>query len=64
MKENLLVSVIIPTHNRKEYLKDAVNSIQNQTYQNFEIIIVDDFSDDKTEDYVKSLSDKRIKYNS
>ena len=62
MKNELLVSVIIPTHNRKNLLKKAINSVLNQTYQNFEIIIVDDCSTDGTKDYVLSLKDGRIKY--
>lgn len=43
------------------YLKEAVESILNQTYKNFEFIIVDDASTDKTWDYLKSLKDKRVR---
>ena len=56
------VSVIIPTYNRAELLPLAVKSVLEQTFQDFEIIIVDDASTDNTEEIVNSLSDKRIKY--
>ena len=56
------VSVIIPTHNRAELLCFTVKSVMNQTFQDFEIIIVDDASTDNTEEIVNSLRDKRIKY--
>lgn len=56
------VSVIIPTYNRAEFLRSAITSVLNQTYQDFEIIVVDDGSTDNTREVVCSFNDKRIKY--
>lgn len=56
------VSVIIPTHNRSELLYSAITSVLNQTFQDFEIIVVDDCSGDNTPEIVSKLNNKRIKY--
>jgi glycosyltransferase involved in cell wall biosynthesis len=64
---NIKVSVLIPTFNRLNYLKDSLSSVQNQIYQNIEIIVSDDGSTDGSFDYVREAqkSDQRIKlYNS
>jgi len=55
-------SIILPTYNRAELIGRAIKSILSQTYQDFEIIIVDDGSTDNTEEVVRSFDDKRIKY--
>ncbi len=57
-----LVSIVIPTFNRALLLKRAVSSILKQTYQNFEVIVVDDCSSDSTELVLNNFQDKRIKY--
>ena len=57
-----LVSICIPTHNRLNLLKKSVNSALNQTYKNIEIIISDNSDNDFTKKYVKTISDKRIRY--
>ena len=59
-----LVTVYIPTYNRVDLLKRAVESVRNQTYTNLEIIIVDDCSTDNTQEYLKEISnlDQRIRY--
>lgn len=55
------VSVIIPTYNVEKYISECLNSFLGQTFADFEIIIVDDGSKDKTLDIVKNFQDKRIK---
>ena len=56
-----LISVILPIFNRKDRCLVAINSVLNQSYENFELIIVDDCSDDGTSDVLNSLNDGRIK---
>lgn len=51
-----LVSVYLTTRNRLKLLKRAINSVLNQTYQNIELIVVDDASNDGTRDYLRELS--------
>jgi glycosyltransferase involved in cell wall biosynthesis len=63
-QENPLVTVYIPTYNRVEMLKRAVESVLNQTYANLEVIVVDDFSPDNTLEYLAEISqqDSRVRY--
>ena len=63
MKEKL-ISVIMPTYNCGKFIEKTIKSVINQTYKNWELIIVDDCSKDNTEDVVNkcSKSDDRIKY--
>jgi len=60
--DNPFFSVVIPTHNRSDLLKRAIESVQKQTFENLEIIVVDDHSTDNTSSVVKSFSDSRIRY--
>lgn len=55
-----LVSVILPVYNGERFLKDTVDSIVNQSYNNLEIIIVDDASSDTSRDIIDSYQDDRI----
>lgn len=61
---NPLISVIIPTYNEAGRIARAVNSMQNQTYKNLEIIVVDDNSSDNTRDIVENIQKKdyRVQY--
>jgi len=57
-----LVSVVVPVYNVEAYIEEAIASVVNQTYQNIEIIIVDDESPDRSIDLVKhSFNDSRIR---
>jgi len=56
------VSVIIPTYNRDAVLKRAIKSVLSQTFQDFELIIVDDGSTDETKEVVNSFRSGKIKY--
>ncbi len=63
MKGTPLVSVLIPTHNYGRFLDEAINSVLTQTYPHFELIIVDNHSNDDTAQVVgKYLSDERVKF--
>ena len=60
MKE--LVSIIMPSYNTAKYIKETIESVINQTYTNWELLIVDDCSTDNTDEIVKEFRDERIKY--
>lgn len=58
--ENEKVSIIMPAYNCEKYIADSIKSVLLQTYTNWELIVVDDCSTDKTVEIVKSFNDERI----
>lgn len=64
VRNEKLISVIMPTYKRAEMLPEAIDSVLKQTYENFEIIIVDDCSPDDTEKVIKEKykDEQRVKY--
>tara|TARA_B100001287_G_scaffold53809_1_gene42485 strand:+ start:18259 stop:19173 length:915 start_codon:yes stop_codon:yes gene_type:complete len=57
-----MISIILPTYNRGSILDKTINCVLEQTYTHFELIIIDDNSNDNTKDVVNSYNDSRIKY--
>jgi glycosyltransferase involved in cell wall biosynthesis len=57
-----LISVVLPVYNAELYITDTINSILNQTYTNFELIIINDGSNDNSEGCILQFQDQRIKY--
>jgi len=62
MKEEPLVTVVIPTYRRPALVCRAIESVRRQTHRNLEILVIDDASADNTEDVVRSITDARIRY--
>ncbi|AEG18598.1 glycosyltransferase [Methanobacterium paludis] len=60
-KENWFVSIIMPTYNRKGIIERAINSVLNQTFNNYELIIIDDGSTDGTENLINVKYDDHLK---
>ena len=56
------VSVIIPAYNQADFLKEAIKSVLDQTYNNFEVIVVNDASPDHTEQVIQQFDDPRLKH--
>lgn len=56
------VSVIIPTYNRARFIEEAIKSVLAQDFEDYEIIVVDDGSNDNTREIVKSFKNKKIRY--
>jgi len=61
-KNNPLVSIIMPVYNMAGYVAEAIESVLIQNYMNFELIVVDDGSTDRTRDVVLKFKDPRVKY--
>ena len=62
MKSSPVISVVMPVYNCAFYIQEAVDSILNQTFTNFELIIIDDASTDGTSGILKNFTDPRIKF--
>lgn len=63
VKENDLVSIIMPSYNTGKYIEKTIDSVLEQTYRNWELLIIDDSSNDNTDEVINPyLSDKRIQY--
>lgn len=56
------ITVLMPVYNGEKYLREAIESILNQSYANFEFLIIDDASVDKSAEVIKSFGDSRIRY--
>lgn len=59
---NTLVSIILPTYNRAEFIGAALDSVFAQTYENWELIIIDDGSTDSTTEVLEQYNDSRLRY--
>jgi glycosyltransferase involved in cell wall biosynthesis len=62
MSSNNLFSIVIPTRQRHDTLKHSIQSVLNQTYSDFELVVMDNFSSAETAEVVASFNDERIKY--
>ena len=62
MKEKIKVSIVIPVFNVEEYITMCLNSIKNQSYDNYEVVIVNDGSTDRTEELVIAEVTKDARY--
>ncbi len=56
------VSIVLPTYNGSKYIRQSIDSCLNQTFKDFELIIIDDCSTDNTSEIIKSYTDPRIRY--
>ena len=61
-RESGLVSIIMPSYNTASFIKETIQSVLNQTYTKWELIIVDDCSTDNTDDVLETIKDLRIRY--
>lgn len=60
--KNQMISVIMPSYQHEEYIGETIDSVLNQSYENFELIIVDDGSTDGTKEVIKQYNDQRIRF--
>ena len=61
MTDSIKFSIVLPVHNGIAHIKECVNSVLNQTYENFDLIVLENHSTDGTREFLETISDKRIK---
>ncbi|MCZ7603308.1 MAG: glycosyltransferase [Melioribacteraceae bacterium] len=59
---NPMISICIPTYNRRHFIEEAINSVLSQEYDNYEIVVVDDGSTDETGDLINLINNDKIQY--
>lgn len=62
MRKNPLISIVIPTYNHANFLGRALKSVVDQTYTNWELVVIDNHSSDNTNEIIEGFIDPRIKY--
>jgi glycosyltransferase involved in cell wall biosynthesis len=62
MSDNIPVTVLTTVYNCSGYIQTSINSILNQSYKNFELLIIDDGSEDNSEEIVRLLNNEKIRY--
>lgn len=62
MKDSPIITVLMPVYNAGKFLREAIESVLNQTFQNFEFLIIDDGSVDNSVAIIKSYTDPRIQF--
>ena len=55
-----MISIIVPVYNAEKFIRETIQSVLNQTYKDFELILVDDCSKDGSVDAIKSFDDSRV----
>ena len=62
MNKRPTVTVLMPAYNAEKFIRDSIDSVLSQTYSDFELLIINDGSTDKTEEIILSYKDHRIVY--
>ena len=62
MNKSPFFSVVIPTFNRADFIKGTLDSVLMQTFEDFEVIVVDDGSTDDTAGEMQTITDSRVQY--